>query len=783
MKFKLISDRMLSSDNKFAGYNNENRAELLEFEFPENLKNYTKTINFETTEGNFFDILDGDTYILKNNITKYYIVSFYIEFKKQISETEYEIIKTETKRLQFRESFDVDKEIPEEEINILDKLIVKIDEIDKRVTYLEEHGGAVNSVNSVNGKTGDVNLNAEDVGALPNTTKIPVKTSDLKNDSGFIDKTYHDNTKVDKEYGKVLSTNDYTDEEKEKLSRLENYDDNELRMRIINAEDDINRKPSFEDLLSRTIEIFSISTPSTPRAMVIQDNRYIYHNAISQNKVVKLDTKTDSGIPSTEWTIGGHKGYVTRGMCTDGKYLFVPYRDNVSGTSYKTSDTIGGYLDVIDLTLENPRVIFSQSYSTDMTEINNIKRYYGKTHYADCTNDLLCVTQQLGGWILYSTEGLNLSTPQLIQIYREDSREQSMIDKTEYQQPKFFTANGKQYLAICGYSRHLVKVYEIDNNVVTEKCAIDLHEVWKECPNPDGYLHTMGLDINYPYIYCSIAPAPTYISDFENTIQGIAVVNIEDVENPNVEFFKIPDKYRTTITGGEPSPNSITIYENYLYEDMGIKGVAVWDITNRAEPTFIGENPVEDRTACSIYATEDKIYIGTDYNSNYKNGGIYIYSRPLKLNEYVDEQDAKTLDSAKQYANEQVPVIFETYVDEHKDELKGEQGADGKDGANGKDGKNYSVEVVESTTTTLEIQPNKFYKFGEVTELSLTLAEITDTTQLNEYMFEFVSGSTATTLTLPDTIKWLETPTIESNKIYQCSIVDNIGVLLGVSNV
>ncbi len=575
----------------------------------------------------------------------------------------------------------------------------------------------------------------------------------------------------------VHTDNNYTNKEKEKLSKLENYDDNELRMRIINAEDDINRKPSFEDLLSRTIEIFSISTPSTPRAMVIQDNRYIYHNAISQNKVVKLDTKTDSGIPSTEWTIGGHKGYVTRGMCTDGKYLFVPYRDNVSGTSYKTSATIGGYLDVIDLTLENPRVIFSQSYSTDMTEINNIKRYYGKTHYADCTNDLLCVTQQLGGWILYSTEGLNLSTPQLIQIYREDSREQSMIDKTEYQQPKFFTANGKQYLAICGYSRHLVKVYEIDNNVVTEKCAIDLHEVWKECPNSDGYLHTMGLDINYPYIYCSIAPEPTYISDFENTIQGIAVVNIEDVENPNVEFFKIPDKYRTTITGGEPSPNSITIYENYLYEDMGIKGVAVWDITNRAEPTFIGENPVEDRTACSIYATEDKIYIGTDYNSNYKNGGIYIYSRPLKLNEYVDEQYAKILDSAKQYANEQVPVIVETYVDEHKDELKGEQGADGKDG------KNYSVEVVESTTTTLQIQPNKFYKFGEVTELNLTLAEITDTTQLNEYMFEFTSGSTATTLTLPDTIKWLETPTIESNKIYQCSIVDNIGVLLGVANV
>lgn len=42
------------------------------------------------------------------------------------------------------------------------------------------------AVKSVNGKTGAVELNASDVGALPSTTKIPTKTSDLDNDSGFI---------------------------------------------------------------------------------------------------------------------------------------------------------------------------------------------------------------------------------------------------------------------------------------------------------------------------------------------------------------------------------------------------------------------------------------------------------------------------------------------------------------------------------------------------------------------------------------------------------------------
>ena len=54
-------------------------------------------------------------------------------------------------------------------------------------------GSGGSGVNSVNGKTGDVVLNAADVSALPNTTVIPSKTSQLTNDSGFItDKEFAD---------------------------------------------------------------------------------------------------------------------------------------------------------------------------------------------------------------------------------------------------------------------------------------------------------------------------------------------------------------------------------------------------------------------------------------------------------------------------------------------------------------------------------------------------------------------------------------------------------------
>lgn len=45
---------------------------------------------------------------------------------------------------------------------------------------------ATNLVQSVNGKQGTVVLSASDVGALPSSTSIPSKTSDLTNDSGYL---------------------------------------------------------------------------------------------------------------------------------------------------------------------------------------------------------------------------------------------------------------------------------------------------------------------------------------------------------------------------------------------------------------------------------------------------------------------------------------------------------------------------------------------------------------------------------------------------------------------
>ena len=321
---------------------------------------------------------------------------------------------------------------------------------------------------------------------------------------------------------------------------------------------------------------------------------------------------------------------------------------------------------------------------------------------------------------------------------------------------------------------------------------------------------------------------------FEEFVNGVAWLEIEKEsgEKGYIQMTKEDETYTLEIKSSLLSSSGYLYMQLRITQDENVNGIAVFK-SNKFYVTVLeainATATIEDdypNIIDIVNTKQDKLIQGK--NITIENNVISANFTGTVDKEYVDAQDTKTLESAKQYANNQVPHTVETYVNEHKDELKGdkgdtgdigpqgpkgdagpqgiqgekgdtgpqgpqgiqgpkgeqgEKGADGKNGTNGVNGKNYSVQVVESTTTVLEIQTNKFYKFGEVSSLNITLAAITDTSVLNEYMFEFTSGSTATTLTLPNTIKWLETPTIESNKIYQCSIVDNIGVLLGVSNV
>ena len=318
------------------------------------------------------------------------------------------------------------------------------------------------------------------------------------------------------------------------------------------------------------------------------------------------------------------------------------------------------------------------------------------------------------------------------------------------------------------------------------------------------------------------------IFNFEKFVDGVAWLEIEkeNGEKGYIQMTKENETYTLEIKSSLLSQAGYIYMQLRITQDENVNGIAVFkskkfyvEVLNAINATATIEDDYPNIIDIVNNKLEADDILAGDNITIEKSGKKLTINSAKSGNvskKYVDEQDTKTLESAKQYADNQVPTTVETYVNEHKEELKGDKGDTGPQGEQGpqgiqgtkgdkgdigergptgetrpqgiqgpagQDGKNYSVEVVESATTTLEIKANKFYKFGDVSSLNITLAAITDTSVLNEFMFEFVSGSTATTLTLPSSVKWLETPTIESNKIYQCSIVNNIGILVGVANV
>lgn len=108
----------------------------------------------------------------------------------------------------------------------------------------------------------------------------------------------------------------------------------------------------------------------------------------------------------------------------------------------------------------------------------------------------------------------------------------------------------------------------------------------------------------------------------------------------------------------------------------------------------------------------------------------------------------------------------------------------GSGGGSSSGGNGAYAEVNHGTSdTTFTLTPNTFHVWDEVAALDLSFGD--DTAGVaNEFLFQFTSGASATTLTLPDSIKWANdaAPTIVENKIYQMSVLKGLGSVLEFRN-
>lgn len=153
----------------------------------------------------------------------------------------------------------------------------------------------------------------------------------------------------------------------------------------------------------------------------------------------------------------------------------------------------------------------------------------------------------------------------------------------------------------------------------------------------------------------------------------------------------------------------------------------------------------------------------------------------------VEMPDGSRLDKLP----EAIPAQVEAALQKAKESglFQGEEGTDGKSayeyakaggytGTEAEFAEMMASVVYPVTDGTAELQPERFYAFGEVNALSVTLAEVNDGLA-HEYCFEFTAAESFEGLTIEPAPKWVSEPYIESGKTYQVSVLRGIGVIVG----
>lgn len=212
-----------------------------------------------------------------------------------------------------------------------------------------------------------------------------------------------------------------------------------------------------------------------------------------------------------------------------------------------------------------------------------------------------------------------------------------------------------------------------------------------------------------------------------------------------------------TPTSGSSNPVKSSGIYNAL---QGKQNTLTFDST----PTASSSNPVTSggvKTALDLKANQSTTYTKTEVD------GL------LEDVAYLSDDDgqATTLDFDPQA--DTVWNKAQTLSSAQKQQARENIGAAGINDITG-------MQVINHGTgdTTFALTPNKFHVWGEVASLTLTFAT-GEVGYIQEYIFQFTSGSTATTLNLPSSVKWITSNTVEANKTYQVSILNSLAVMGG----
>lgn len=179
-------------------------------------------------------------------------------------------------------------------------------------------------------------------------------------------------------------------------------------------------------------------------------------------------------------------------------------------------------------------------------------------------------------------------------------------------------------------------------------------------------------------------------------------------------------------------------------------GVEYYDI-NWLLDMYEGGNCTQEQYDSLIEAINNKCYFGVPANMHVRSNGDVIVSMSA--------------------ASDTSMMAIQTYVVSSSLTVSTSHGA-----IYSSDMQIDNVVGDSNGNASLMLRVNMLHVVTNCTRLSVYINLI----GYNEGIFQFTCGSTPVTLVMPSTVKWINEPTIEANKTYQVSVLNNIAVIGGV---
>ena len=232
---------------------------------------------------------------------------------------------------------------------------------------------------------------AENTEPITPTDKEQMQSQISQNTS---DITNLQNNKVDKVQGKGLSTNDYTNEEKNKLASLENYDDTEIKQELTTQGTQIEQNKTDIDTINTNMVNYSLVTETGSKiALTIDNTNYQMYATLKDKNNNTINTSNIIDLPIEQLVMSVDYDNTTKEIVIElqsGEITRVPVGALISGLVSETQleEVLEDYVKNTDYAVANKGGIIKTGHQFTLDENNKAQcNTYNYSNYNNAENN------------------------------------------------------------------------------------------------------------------------------------------------------------------------------------------------------------------------------------------------------------------------------------------------------------------------------------------------------------------------------------------------------------